>query len=185
MVGGGGAMVLPSSLNNTVWYNNSDTHHSQMTHHKWLINRPSVGGYIPFGCRVVLLSVYSLYAAFLTTSWLQGRCKSCYAFAVTGALEGMKALADKKNELISLSEQNIIDCSGEQSLWKLNNKVVTCTLVCNCNSRYTVPYGNRGCGGGSRESSIMYTVDFGVDTSASYPYIARVCLHCALVVLEI
>ena len=43
----------------------------------------------------------------------QGRCKSCYAFAVTGALEAMKALASKENKLTSLSEQNIIDCSGE------------------------------------------------------------------------
>ena len=37
-----------------------------------------------------------------------------------------------------------------------------------------VPYGNRGCGGGSRESSIMYAIDFGVDTDSSYPYVARV-----------
>lgn len=44
---------------------------------------------------------------------LQGRCKSCYAFAVTGALESMKVLASEENKLTSLSEQNIIDCSGE------------------------------------------------------------------------
>ena len=54
-------------------------------------------------------------------SLLQGRCKSCYAFAVTGALESMKALesrklkvlGNEKNKLTSLSEQNIIDCSGD------------------------------------------------------------------------
>ena len=44
---------------------------------------------------------------------LQGRCKSCYAFAVTGALESMKALVSEETKLTSLSEQNIIDCSGE------------------------------------------------------------------------
>lgn len=44
---------------------------------------------------------------------LQGRCKSCYAFAVTGALESMKALSSEENKLTSLSEQNIIDCSGD------------------------------------------------------------------------
>lgn len=52
-------------------------------------------------------------------------------------------------------------------------------ILCNLNvfinvSCLSVPYGNRGCGGGSRESSIMYAIDFGIDTSSSYPYIARV-----------
>ena len=41
---------------------------------------------------------------------LQGWCRSCYAFTVTGALEGMHALVTGK--LVSLSEQNILDCSG-------------------------------------------------------------------------
>ena len=48
---------------------------------------------------------------------LQGRCKSCYAFAVVGALESMKALATKENKLTSLSEQNIIDCTGDQATY--------------------------------------------------------------------
>ena len=38
-------------------------------------------------------------------------CHSCYAFAATGALEGMHAL--KTGQLISLSEQQILDCSSE------------------------------------------------------------------------
>lgn len=38
-----------------------------------------------------------------------------------------------------------------------------------------VPYGNSGCSGGSRMSSVLYMVDRGgVDLSSAYPYIARV-----------
>ncbi|XP_064388733.1 procathepsin L-like [Halichondria panicea] len=76
----------------------------------------------------------------------QGRCRSCYAFAITGALESMNALATKK--IVQLSEQNIVDCS--------------------------IPYGNRGCSGGSRLSSLMYIIDSGgLDTETTYPYFAR------------
>ena len=38
------------------------------------------------------------------------QCGASYAFAATGVLEGVKALTSDK--LVSLSEQNIIDCSG-------------------------------------------------------------------------
>ena len=41
----------------------------------------------------------------------QGQCGACYAFSATGALEGAHALAH--NKLLSLSEQNVVDCSGE------------------------------------------------------------------------
>jgi len=43
-------------------------------------------------------------------SFIQGRCRSCYAFSVTGAMEAMHALVTGR--LVSLSEQNILDCSG-------------------------------------------------------------------------
>ena len=40
-------------------------------------------------------------------------CGASYAFSAVGALEGAWALANGK--LTSLSEQNIIDCSGEET----------------------------------------------------------------------
>ena len=41
---------------------------------------------------------------------LQGECCSSYAFSIVAALEGSHALAT--GELVSLSEQNVVDCSG-------------------------------------------------------------------------
>ena len=42
----------------------------------------------------------------------QGQCGASYAFSAVGALEGAWALAHGK--LTLLSEQNIVDCSGEE-----------------------------------------------------------------------
>ena len=41
----------------------------------------------------------------------QLRCSASYAFAVVGALEGAVALSG--DGLVSLSTQNIVDCSGK------------------------------------------------------------------------
>ena len=41
---------------------------------------------------------------------MQGQCGASYAFSAIGALEGALALANGK--MTTLSEQNIIDCSG-------------------------------------------------------------------------
>ena len=140
---------------------------------------------------------------------MQGWCRSCYAFSVTGALEGMHALVTGK--LVSLSEQNILDCSGVTVVPRASNTSSLCsalspfpnsslsspsispTLQPHHHSFFssfplslpasfltpshspTVPYGNKGCGGGSCLNSILYVVNNGgLDGEDSYPYIAKV-----------
>ena len=109
---------------------------------------------------------------------MQGQCGASYAFSAMGALEGAWALANGK--LTTLSEQNIIDCSGQLS----SNTSAPFPLSRNFASRcvdtflsvsHTVAYGNHGCNGGNMYNAFRYVVATGgVDTQTSYPFQGRV-----------
>merc|ERR1712232_1153234 len=73
----------------------------------------------------------------------QGQCGSCWAFSTTGGMEGAWQIGT--GSLKSLSEQQLVDCSKQ----------------------------NSGCNGGSMELAFNFASGVNVATESSYPYTAR------------
>ena len=79
----------------------------------------------------------------------QGACGSCWSFSTTGAVEGAHFL--KTGELVSLSEQQLVDCDHTC----LEDEPEAC---------------DAGCDGGLPLNAMSYVKRRGLDSEARYPY---------------
>jgi len=76
----------------------------------------------------------------------QASCGSCWAFSTTGSLEGANKLYGSK-VLSSLSEQELVDCSGSA--------------------------GNQGCNGGLMDNAFKWIKTNGLCLESAYPYTGK------------
>ncbi|KVH99312.1 Cysteine peptidase, asparagine active site-containing protein [Cynara cardunculus var. scolymus] len=83
----------------------------------------------------------------------QGSCGSCWSFSATGALEGSHFL--QTGELVSLSEQQLVDCDHECDPAEKNS----------CDA---------GCNGGLMNNAFEYILNAGgIQKEADYPYTGK------------
>ncbi|MQL70158.1 hypothetical protein Taro_002438 [Colocasia esculenta] len=73
----------------------------------------------------------------------QGECGDCWAFSAVGAVEGINHIKTKR--LLSLSEQELLDCDTAQNL---------------------------GCSGGIMDYAFEFIKNNGITTESNYPYTA-------------
>ncbi len=119
---------------------------------KGLLNMPATGGKAvhsaPDNLSDVPSSLDWTQKGAVTPVKDQGQCGSCWSFSTTGALEG--ALQIKGGDLISLSEQNLVDCDNRKG-----------------DPRGT----DMGCNGGLMDNAFDWTgKNGGLCTEADYPY---------------
>lgn len=75
----------------------------------------------------------------------QGQCGSCWAFSVVAATESGYAISG--NNLVSLSEQQLVDCAS--------------------------PYGPQGCNGGWMDDALRYIQAKGLEKESDYKYVGK------------